>query len=128
MIEIISRLSLILIWIYHGLVPKIIFKHEQEVLMNSIFFPFLPKEFTLWFSGIMELIYAGLLILFFRSAVMLYPSLLFSVFATLAIWIKIPELFEHAFNPFSTNLAVFALSLINLIALRKKQSASDEGI
>lgn len=120
MIDKISRISLILIWIYHGLVPKIIFKNEQEILMNNAFLPFLDKEFILWASGVMELIYAGLLMVFFRSVLLLYPAMLFSVLATIAILIKTPELFENAFNPFSTNLSVFALSVINFIALRSR--------
>jgi len=118
MIANISRLTLVFIWFYHGLVPKIIFANEQEVLMNATFLPFLSKEFTLLTSGVIELVYAVLLLVFFRSKVLLYPAIGFSVVATLAILIKIPELFENAFNPFSTNLSVLSLSLINLLAIR----------
>jgi len=118
MIANISRLTLVFIWFYHGLVPKIIFANEQEVLMNATFLPFLSKEFTLLTSGVIELVYAVLLLVFFRSKVLLYPAIGFSVVATLAILIKIPELFENAFNPFSTNLSVLCLCLINLLAIR----------
>ena len=123
MIEKISRLSLALIWLYHGLVPKILFKSEQEILMNSTFLPFLGEDFTLIASGILELIYAALLLVFFRSTKLLLPSIVFGVLATIAILIMIPELLQNAFNPFTTNLAVLALSVINWIAIRESSAA-----
>ena len=122
MIEKISRVSLILIWFYHGLVPKILFKSPQEILLNSAFMPFLEENFTLMAFGIIEIIYAILLIIFFRSKILLYPAIFFAAVATIAILFKLPEFFTYAFNPFSINLSVCALSIINIISINQNKT------
>ena len=101
----ISRLTLAVIWLYHGIVPKLIFRSEQEVLMNSVFMPFLEQEVALISTGILEIIYGILLLVCMNSKRLLYPAIGFSMVSTLAIFIELPELFTHAFNPFSINLA-----------------------
>ncbi|WDE97652.1 DoxX-like family protein [Lentisphaera profundi] len=111
-----SRISLALIFLYHGIVPKLIFKSEQEVLMNNTFMPFLEKNMALMSSGIMETIYGFALLIFFHKAKLVYPAIFFTFFATIAILIQIPSLMTHAFNPFSTNLAVCALAYICLLS------------
>ena len=121
MIKNISRITLICIWIYHGLVPKILFKNEQEVLMNSTFMPFLEKHFALISSGIAEMIYALLLLIFFNSVKILYPAILFTILATIAVIIKLPGLLTQAFNPFTLNIAVCSLCIINIVAMKQKQ-------
>ncbi|MDD7983426.1 DoxX-like family protein [Lentisphaera marina] len=113
----ISRYSLAAIFFYHGLVPKLLFKSEQEVLMNNAFLPFMEKDFALTSSGIAEIIYALALVIFSTNKKLLYPAMAFSILATLAIIIQLPQLMTHAFNPFSINLAVFSLALIDLKSL-----------
>jgi hypothetical protein len=113
----ISRYSLAAIFFYHGLVPKLLFKSEQEVLMNNAFLPFMEKDFALISSGIAEIIYALALVIFATNKKLLYPAMAFSILATIAIIIQLPQLMTHAFNPFSINLAVFSLALINLKSL-----------
>lgn len=124
MIHYISRLSLALIWFYHGLVPKILFKSDQEILMNNQFMPFLEKNFALISTGVLEIIYSIILVVCFHSKKVLYPSIVFSTFATIALLYKLPHLFTHAFNPFSINLAVCALSLISYISISQQPTRS----
>ena len=121
MIKKISRVALSLIWIYHGIIPKIIFRNDQEVLMNNVFIPFIQQNLALTFTGIVEVIYGLALIVFIKSQMILYPSIFFSIAATIAILCKLPELFTNAFNPFSINIAVCALSIINIIAINDQQ-------
>ena len=120
--EKISRYSLAAIFFYHGLIPKVIFKSEQEVLMNNAFLPFLEKNFALISSGIAEIVYALALLALPKNKILLYPAMVFSVIATIAIAFKLPELMTHAFNPFSINLAVFSFALINLKCLNENQT------
>jgi len=119
--EKISRYSLAIIFFYHGLVPKILYKSEQEVSMNNAFLPFLEKNFALISSGIAEVVYALCLVIFQKNKYLLFPAMGFSVLATIAIFVKLPELMTHAFNPFSINLAVFSFALINLKSLNENK-------
>jgi hypothetical protein len=118
-IQKVSRYSLAAIFFYHGLVPKLLFKSEQEVLMNNAFMPFMEKNFALISSGVAEIIYAIALVAFASNKKLLYPAMAFSVLATIAIIVQLPQLMTHAFNPFSINLAVFSLALINLKSLNQ---------
>ena len=120
--EKISRYSLAAIFFYHGLVPKVLFKSDQEVLMNEAFLPFLEKDFALISSGIAEIIYALCLVFFAKNKYLLLPAMAFSVLATIAIFFKLPELMTHAFNPFSINLAVFSFGLINYQCLNQEKA------
>ena len=106
------RITLAIIFLYHGLVPKLLFKSEQEVLMNDTFMPFIEKNTALIGSGIAEIIYAVLILILWRSKTIFYPALLFSAAVTVALIIKLPELFIHAFNPFTLNLSVFILAVL----------------
>ena len=109
----ISRITLALIWLYHGLVPKLILASEQEVMMNDALLPFLSSQVALVSTGIVEVVYALALVVCFRSRCLLWPTFVFSTVITVVLLIKMPSLFGDAFNPFSINLAVFGLALIN---------------
>ena len=110
--NVIPRITLAIIWLWHGLIPKLIFRSEQEVLMNDTFMPFIEKNTALISSGIMEIIYAILILIFWRSKSVIYPSILFSIGATAAIIVKLPHLMTDAFNPITLNLAVLSFSLL----------------
>ena len=112
----ISRISIAVIFLYHGVVPKLLFANSQEVMMNEALMPFVPEKVALISSGVAEVIYAVLLIVFYRSKKLLYPAIGFATLVTPALLITVPELFKNAFNPFSINLALVCLCVINLKA------------
>ena len=123
----ISRVSLAMIWFYHGLIPKLLFASPQEVRMNNELIPFLSEKAALSITGGMEVLYALSLLVFYKSKVLLYPSMAFIVIATVSLFVKFPDLFQDAFNPFSINLAVIALSVINLMAAPGKVGPEPQG-
>ena len=102
----ISRLSVGLIWFYHGLVPKLIFASEQETQMNDILLPFLSRGQAIWLSGIGEILFAAAYLFFWRNRALNWPGLVFAPAVTLALLFTLPGLFTHAFNPFSINLSL----------------------
>jgi len=112
----ISRISLAIIWFYHGLVPKLIYPHSDEIMMNEKLIFFLSESTALIATGVGELIYAALLLVFYRSKILLYPTLFFGIMGTLVLLFTFPTLFVGAFNPFSINLSIVALALINLFS------------
>lgn len=91
--------------------------------MNNTFMPFMEKDFALISSGIAEVLYAFLLVIFASNKKLLYPAMAFSTLATIAIIVQLPQLMTHAFNPFSINLAVFSLALINLKCLNEEKAS-----
>lgn len=100
------------IWIYHGLVPKIIGKHPEELRMLANTVPFDVTEALLISIGIAEVLF-GVLWLVYRRKKHLF-ALQVAVFPllTIAALIAAPEAAVHPFNPVTFNLALFVLSLI----------------
>jgi len=119
MIYFITRISVSIIFLYHGLVPKLIFKSPQEVLMNDVLMPFVSKEGALLYTGIAEVVYSIALLVFYRSKLLMYPTMVFAVVGTLLLSVTLPDLFKDAFNPFSINLSIFTLALLNVLSQRK---------
>ena len=121
MLYALSRISISVIFFYHGLVPKILFGNAQEIMMNNEFMPFLSEKVALYSSGIFEILYALLLLVFFNNKWLVVPAIVFPIVATVAIFFALPELFHNAFNPFSTNLSLLVLALINFMAFSEKE-------
>ncbi|HMO14633.1 MAG TPA: DoxX-like family protein [Pirellulaceae bacterium] len=114
-----SRLSLAVIFFYHGLIPKLMFGDSQEVEMNEKFMPWLGREFALVSSGLLELAFAVVLLAWFRSRIPIYCVLVFAMVATMALLFGFPEYFTEAFNPFSINFSLVMFALINLASAHR---------
>lgn len=111
-----SRLGLAAIWLYHGLVPKLWLGASQEVEMNAVFLPFVGERLALVTSGLAEVTFAILLLVFYRVRWFNYVTIAFGTLASVAILVALPHLYGEAFNPFSTNLSIILLSVINLMS------------
>ena len=120
----ISRWSLAAIFFYHGLVPKLLFKHEQEVLMNGTMLPFVPEQTALLVSGWMEVALAISFLVLYRNLWLNYAAIFFLISVTIGIGVMLPELMAYAFNPFSLNLAVVALAWINILCSGSKEASN----
>ena len=115
-----ARLTVAAIWIWHGLVPKLLFRHadEQEMLADSGISPrFLPVV------GAAELLFGLALLLPRTPPALLLLSAAAMPPATLAVAHRSPRFLRAAFNPLTLNLAVAALSLIAFAAGRRAPSA-----
>ena len=115
----ISRITLAMIWLYHGLVPKLLFASRQEIEMNEKLLPFLTEKQALWGSGIAEVLLALAYIIFYRSKWLNFPMITFATLATLSLIFTHSHFFTLAFNPFSINLAVVSLAWINVSEFNK---------
>lgn len=114
------------IWIYHGLVPKLIFKHPTELLMIDHLNPF-SAESSYWivlFIGFMEVI-LGLLWLFYRRKKVLYQlqMILFPILTVGSIIVQ-PAIMTHPFNPLTFNLSLFVLSIIGFYLVKDIPTAT----
>jgi uncharacterized membrane protein YphA (DoxX/SURF4 family) len=115
-----ARITLAFIWIWHGLIPKLIFRQADERAM--LVQAGLPVQWLPWI-GAAEVI-LGLLVLFTwnRRAVFITNALLM-VAALIAVAVKSPDYLWAAFNPVTLNLAVIALCIVGFVASRSLPTA-----
>lgn len=119
------RLSIAFVWFYHGLVPKLLGPHADELAMNMSLGLSEPGAVMLArVAGVGEILMAGCVLLFWKQR---WPLLLTAVsMLGLLLFVLIfqPPLLLGAFNPVSTNLAVFALSVValQLLAAQMRES------
>ena len=121
------NISLAILWIYQGIVPKIIFKAAEE----RKFWEFLEIDQSsmmlfITLSGVVEIIY-GCLFLVFRQSKPLHYLNIFGL-AGLAVTVAIiyPQYFTAGFNPFAMNVAMATLSVvaIQLINIQHSQNVT----
>jgi len=116
----IARITIAFIWIWHGLVPKLLFSHIDERTMldqSGVSLSLLP-----WI-GATE-IAIGFLVLAtwqIRPVLLLNGAVMIVALAVVAV--KSPLYIVAAFNPVTLNLAVVALSVIGWFASRNLPSA-----
>lgn len=116
----VARISVALVWIWHGLVPKLMFHHADEVMMLHQ-----AHISPRWLSalGISEIV-MGILVLFtWNRRIALFASALLMVLATVGVAVFSPQFLPAAFNPVSLNFSVLALCVVGLIAARSIPSA-----
>ena len=120
-----SRTGLAFVFAYHGLVPKLLQHHADELAMlrdagigeSDV----LPALMTL---GAAELLIALSMLLFWRRRWPVVLTLGLMAIATVSVAISSPRFLSAAFNPVSLNFAVACLAVIDLIALRALPSAT----
>lgn len=114
------------IWIYHGLIPKLIYMHPDEISMVNNLFP-LTYEKGYWIvkmTGIIEMIF-GLIWLFYKNKrnlfglqVIIFPLL------TISAILADPIILVHPFNPLTFNLSLAFISLVGYFMSKDAPSAT----
>ncbi|MGV2619803.1 UNVERIFIED_CONTAM: DoxX-like family protein [Halobacillus marinus] len=102
------------IWIYHGLVPKLIFQHPQELAMLTSVLPIgeAVAHRVMSAIGIGEVV-IGLLWLLCRRKRWLFAAQTAAFpLLTIGAVTAAPESLTQPFNPLTFNLALFALSFL----------------
>ena len=111
----ISRLALAFVFLYHGLIPKLLFHDPGEyVILADAGLPAAVQPFLVNAAGVLEMLLGIVLLVQWRARWPLTIVLVFVIAATLAAAIFSPSLLTHAFNPLTLNVSVAALVLINL--------------
>jgi hypothetical protein len=116
-----SRVSIALIWLWQGLVPKLLLNHADERAMLTA--SNLP-ETLLPLIGLLEIGVAVAAILTWRKA----SFFVFNILAMLAAFVNVAVLSPHflfaAFNPVTLNLAMIGLSITGFFAAVQIPSAA----
>ncbi len=104
-----ARLTVVFIWLWHGLVPKLLFRHHDELQMlreAGVSARVLPL-----FGGAEVL--AGLMgLVFWRWRAYLALTAVAMVMALIGVALRSPEYLTAAFNPVTLNGGMFSLSVI----------------
>jgi hypothetical protein len=121
----IARVGLALIFAYHGLVPKLLGPHADEIAMLRDAGVAAQRTWAVSaLLGLAELSLALCLVIFWRRR---WPTLLclaVIALATIGVAVNSPRYLVAAFNPVSLNLAVACLALIDLAVLSGLPSAA----
>ena len=125
LVHAIARCALAFIFLYHGVVPKLLGPHADEVVMmrnagmpdNAVF----AAIITL---GAVEVALALCLLIFWVRRWPVIVSGFAVCLATVSVAVTSPRYFGGAFNPASLNIAVACLALLDWIVLDATPSAS----
>lgn len=114
-----ANFTLALIWVYHGIFPKILFPHSGEFafLQKAGVFP--GHEVTALFCfGIAEIAF-GVLLLSWQTKYTHYLNILVLICLAIGAFVVDPSTFIRPFDPFTLNLAMIILSVIALCHIDK---------
>ncbi len=122
-----ARLALALVFIWHGLAPKILWLSPDEVAMIAVHglpdHPLFAPQLIAAVGGIAEILLGILLLTVRRQRWPLLVAGAVLLVLLLDVALLSPHLLIQAFNPLSTNLAALALCAVAWLA--EAPSAAD---
>ena len=119
------NLTLGIIWMYQGLIPKILFTDtgEIEILRQSGLFNGY-EENILTIIGIAEIVF-GVALIFIQRKTLQYLNILGLCLLTFGAMFSDLKIFTLPFNPFSLNISMIALSIIAILNFSYLPKASN---
>jgi hypothetical protein len=125
LVYLMARVSLSLVWLYQGLVPKLSLRHSDELAMlSSSGMSDSGAQTMCVMFGCVEVAIGVLMLVFWRACWPLWLTLVAMPAALLAVAIQTPVYLGAAFNPVTLNLSVFALAVIGLLSKKDLPSAA----
>ena len=109
----IARITLAFIWLYQGIVPKLLFPDtgERAILEHTHLFP--GAEGTLLRAvGIGEALFGMSFLLCWHSRKPLFANIALMILLAGGAWFSQPSLFVAPFNPATLNLSLIVLAMI----------------
>ncbi len=121
----ISSVALSLVWIYQGLIPKLLFTDtgEIEILKKSGMFTGNEKN-ILTFIGWAEIIFGIIILIVQKKSVHIINIVALLLLSAAAIFSN-AIIFTFPFNPFSLNISMIAISMIAILNIRYLPKASN---
>jgi len=120
-----ARIAIAMIFAYQALVPKLLTRSADEVaLIREAGVPATLADVAVTALGLLELVLAVALLVRWHER---WPTVVSGIavsIATLVVAVSSPRFFQHAFNPFSLNLGVAALALVDWTVLPGIPTAS----
>jgi len=111
-VHFVSRTAVALVWIYEGLVPKILMRHPDELsMLASTGVPADRVGALLPVVGVLEVAFGALVLLTWPRSWPMVVTLIAMVLALAAVAATAPGFLSAPFNPVTLNLSVAALSV-----------------
>ena len=111
----VSRMTLAFVFIYHGLVPKIIWLSSVEVsLANAHNFGF-SAELISTIAGVMEIVLGLCIVLLRKSLTPIYIAIIMLVALLVDVVFVMPMLLVDAFNPVTINISSIVVGYLIVI-------------
>ena len=121
----ISRVFIIFVWIYQGMVPKLLFHHTDEITMMLV--AGIKQSQALSYVGFVgwgRKAGFGVFLLFAWGIRKLFlVNIVLMMIALIAVASNSPQFLISAFNPVSLNLTIIAVSIIGFISGKDLPSA-----
>jgi len=120
----VARISLAWVWIYHGLVPKLLYRDWTEIRLlgdAGVDLQLIPSILQVF--GLAEIGFGLLILANWRSRWPLLATIGIMVGSLLAVAQRSPTLLTGAFNPVTLNTLMIALALIALWTLPGKPAS-----
>jgi len=115
------RVGLAFVWVWHGLVPKLLFHDADELRMlqqSGLHTQWLP-----WVGGA-EVLLGLLTLLLWRWRGMFALQIVLMVAASMSVAMKSSEYVTNAFNPVTLNLCVVLLAVLGWVSAKYVPSAA----
>ena len=113
LIHAVARLAMATIWIWHGLVPKLLYQQIDERTMLAQ--AGLPLGLLPWI-GVLEILFGALILYGWSWRSIFLANIAFMVLATVAVALNSPVYLTAAFNPVTLNFAMIALSVVGWLS------------
>lgn len=119
LMHIIARVTVGFVWIYHGIVPKLVFQHADElaILHQAGVDEASAPAMVNWIGAAEVVIGLWVLIGFPSPRWPFLMTIVFGVGTTIGVMIQSPAFLIAAFNPMSLNVMLIALSCIGLLSM-----------
>lgn len=115
MVYTVSRLALAFIWLWHGLVPKLIVRHPDEFIpLTNVGIAPETAEMLVTLAGWGEIAFGVVILIFWKARWPLWLSIGTMIGLLISILFTAPELALGAFTPVTLNVLVIAVALIGL--------------
>ncbi|KWW21978.1 hypothetical protein AS888_05740 [Peribacillus simplex] len=114
------------IWLYHGLIPKMIAKHPEEVSMLSSLTSLDGTAAVkgVEIIGVLEILFAVVWLLYRKKRHLLIVQIIIFPLLTISALIANPSLASHPFTPLTFNASLWVLSIISFLLATDLPSAA----
>jgi hypothetical protein len=120
----VARVTLAAIWIYQGLVPKLLYPDSGEFdILRSLGLFVGWERRILTIVGLLEIAFGFLLLICWHRTRLLLLNVLALVVLAIGAVVSQPSIFTEPFNPSTLTLAMVALSVAGLLSYRDLPSA-----
>ena len=121
----VARCGLAFVFAYHGLVPKLLTRHADEIAMlRDAGLSAERSNSGVLLFGVVEVAFALCLLIFWRHRWPLFTCVAAMGLGLVAVILNSPRFLNAAFNPVSLNTMVVCLAVIDLLALRDNDTKS----